>query len=387
MTQRYIGLMSGTSLDAVDAVLLEVHQDNVMRITHRHSKQPPSELRSSLLALTTGEESVSLPQVGDIHQRTGIWFAEAVNELMTHAQLEAKDVRAIGSHGQTLWHAPDTAFPFSWQCGDANTIAARSGICTVSDFRQADIAVGGQGAPLVPAFHHAAFSSETERRCIVNIGGIANISLLPALHTNEPVIGFDTGPGNALLDAWSDRHTGQPQDTNAYWATSGTIDQTLLTLLTADAYFQKAPPKSTGRETFNLPWLNQYLTKLPYQPAAVDVQRTLVELTAVTIAEAIQNQAPETKRIILCGGGAHNPLLRHRISAHLTNASVTNTREYGIHEDWVEAAAFAWLAQRSLEKQAGNIPTVTGAAKPVVLGSVHDPHVTDQPHLTALHNP
>lgn len=375
MTERYIGLMSGTSLDAIDAVLLECDAAGTPRITHTHTEAPESDLRSALLTVATDTGNVSLRQLGELHQQTGAWFALAANNLMAAAQVAPTDIRAVGSHGQTLLHAPEARFPFSWQCGDANVIAARSGITTVADFRQADIVAGGQGAPLVPAFHSAVFAHGNESRCIVNIGGIANITALPAIGTGEPIIGFDTGPGNALLDSWTQQHLGAPQDTDAHWAAGGAIDSKLLEQLKADAYFRQPPPKSTGRETFNLSWLRGELTALGHAVAPVDVQRTLVELTAVTIADAVAGHAPGADRVILCGGGAHNPLLRQRLSTHLPGHTLEDTGEHGIHVDWVEAAAFAWLAMRTLHGQSGNLPSVTGAHKAVVLGAIHDPRM------------
>lgn len=373
MPERYIGLISGTSLDAVDAVLLEIDADKAPRITGTHAEAPPADLRVDLLTATAGATPLSLQQLGELHQRTGAWFADAANHLMTHAGLAPTAVRAIGSHGQTLCHAPDAHFPFSCQLGDPSLIAMRTGLTTVADFRQADMAAGGQGAPMVPAFHHAVFASDNETRCIVNIGGIANITVLPAGGAGNRVTGFDTGPGNALLDAWVAQHLGQYQDTDAAWAVSGEIDSELLARLRADAYFQLPPPKSTGRESFHLEWLQHQLETLTHTPTPADVQRTLVELTAGTIGDAITAHASATDRVLLCGGGAHNPLLRERLAAHLPDRPVTNTCDYGIEVDWVEAAAFAWLAMRTLRRLPGNLPSVTGARNTVVLGGIYDP--------------
>lgn len=373
MAERYIGLMSGTSLDAVDAVLLECDTSGRARITHTHAETPDPALRADLLAVATDTRNITLRQLGELHQRTGLWFAEAANKLITAAGAEPAAIRAIGSHGQTLLHAPEAPFPFSWQCGDASVIAARCGIPTVADFRAADIAAGGQGAPLVPAFHHAVFASAEESRCIVNIGGIANITVLPATGSRDAVTGFDTGPGNALLDSWAEQHLGQPLDTDARWAASGAIDPALLERLNSDAYFRQSPPKSTGRETFNLAWLTRQLDALEHDVAPADVQRTLAELTATSIADAIAEHAPGTGRILVCGGGAHNPLIRERLATHLPDAVLTDTGAHGIDVDWVEAAAFAWLAMRTLNGRPGNLPAVTGARKPVVLGGIYRP--------------
>lgn len=374
MTDRYIGLMSGTSLDAVDAVVLETDSDSrAAQITHTGHLAPPPDLRETLLAATTGADTVSLHMLGQLHRRVGVWFADASNALLADANLAAADIRAIGSHGQTLHHAPGADHPFSWQLGDPSVIAARTGVTTIADFRQADIATGGQGAPLVPAFHQAVFSDPTETRCIVNIGGIANITVLPAQSKRDQVIGFDTGPGNALLDEWIGKHLNQRQDTDARWAVGGHGDAELLALLQADPYFRRPPPKSTGRERFNLSWLNQKLEALAVVPDPVDVQRTLVELTATTIANSIRAHASNAQRVLLCGGGAHNPLLRSRLAALLPECPLGDTGDHGIHGDWVEAAAFAWLAMRTLHGLPGNLPAVTGARREVVLGGIYDP--------------
>lgn len=373
MADHYIGLISGTSLDAADAVLLEHSASGHIRLTHTHGEAPNPDLRSALLAVAAEPGNATLWQLAELHQRTGLWFAEAANKLMAAAGVEAAAIRAIGSHGQTLLHAPEAACPFSWQCGDANVIAAQTGIRTVADFRQADIAAGGQGAPLVPAFHQALFARADEARCIVNIGGIANITALPGAGTGAVTTGFDTGPGNCLLDGWAERHLGRPLDADAHWATSGAIDTGLLERLKSDAYFRQSPPKSTGRETFNLAWLTRQLEALEHRVAPANVQRTLIELTAATIADAISEHAPGTERILLCGGGAHNPLIRQRLSAHLPGAVVADTSEHGIHVDWVEAAAFAWLGMRTLNELPGNLPAVTGARRPVVLGGIYRP--------------
>lgn len=373
MIERYIGLMSGTSLDAIDAVLLEIDADNPPQITHTHSEAPDPDLRAMLLAATTNATPVSLAELGQLNQRMGVWFAHAANTIIAKSGMPVNRIHALGSHGQTLYHAPDAPHPFSWQLGDPSIIAAHTGVTTVADFRQADIAMGGQGAPLVPAFHHAVFSDASESRCIVNIGGIANITVLPAPGDRAHVIGFDTGPGNALLDGWIEKQLGHTQDTDGRWAASGEIDTELLSQLKADAFFQRPPPKSTGREQFNLAWLDQQLEQLDHAVNPADVQRTLVELTATTIAGAIRRHAPRIPRVLLCGGGAHNPLIRRQLSAHLPDCVVADTGDYGIHVDWVEAAAFAWLAMRTRHGLSGNVPAVTGARKEVVLGGLYDP--------------
>lgn len=376
MSEYYLGLISGTSMDAADAVLLEAPREGSPRILASHAEPVPPELRARLSATMRSDADLSLQTIGELHQQTGEWFARAANDLIRASGVEASAIRAIGSHGQTILHAPDGDHSFSWQLGDPNLIARRTGLPTVADFRQADIAAGGQGAPLVPAFHHAVFSSAAEGRCIVNIGGIANLTVLPQGGLAEGVTGFDTGPGNTLLDAWIARHCQRHQDTDAAWAGQGRIDPDLLERLRADAYFKRTAPKSTGPERFNPAWLDQRLAGLAHAPQPVDVQRTLVELTAATIADAIVADAGDARTVMLCGGGAHNPLLRSSLAQRLgDDRRICTTGDYGIDGDWVEAAAFAWLAMQTLNGRPGNLPSVTGAQEAVVLGGVYDSRV------------
>ena len=277
----------------------------------------------------------------------------------------AEDVTAIGSHGQTIHHAPDAPQPHSLQIGNAATIAAQTGIAVVADFRRADTEAGGQGAPLVPAFHQAMFSSHAEHITVANIGGIANITILPG-KPGQPLTGFDTGPGNTLLDQWAQRHLDTAMDMNGDWAAGGTPDETLLGCLLQDPYFTRAPPKSTGREYFNLDWLQHHLANGYSNPR--NVQTTLCALTARSIAAAIHHHAPDTGRLLVCGGGVHNTTLMSMLTGALEPVRVTSTAEYGIDPDWVEAAAFAWLAKQHIAGKPVNITTVTGARHPVVLG-------------------
>ncbi len=368
MGELYVGLMSGTSMDGVDAALVEITGDRFERVIATHAHPLPGAVRDELLNLNAGGAGLALAKLGELDQMVADSFAQAALALLGEAGCSPADVRAIGSHGQTVFHAPDARYPFSLQIGDPNIIAARTGITTVADFRRRDMAEGGQGAPLVPAFHHAQFASEAENRCIVNIGGIANITLLPR---DGHVTGFDTGPGNSLMDHWASAHLGSPYDENGRWAASGRVIGILLHQLSDDAFFHQPPPKSTGREYFTPGWLRRQVDALSSPPAPADVQRTLCELTARTISSAIERFGPGDERVLVCGGGVHNPVLREGLERALAPRVVEATDRYGIDADWVEACAFAWLAKRTLHGEAGNLPAVTGAARPVVLGGIY----------------
>jgi len=307
--------------------------------------------------------------MGALDWQLGELFAESVTQLLAKSGIEAQQVQAIGSHGQTLRHHPHGPHPFTLQIGSPALIAQLSGITTVGDFRSRDIAAGGEGAPLVPAFHHAAFGKDGINRCMINIGGIANITLLPGERSSS-VNGFDTGPGNLLMNGWIARHRGEQFDHNGEWAASGAINQPLLRQLPSDKYFLRPSPKSTGREYFNLDWLDQQLAA--FSPAsAADVQATLCELTARSISEAISHCAVDYPEVYICGGGAHNRTLMARLQTLLAPRLVASSEEIGLHPDWVEAIAFAWLARQTLAGQPGNLPEVTGARQPVVLGAIY----------------
>ena len=369
MAERYIGLISGTSMDAVDAVLVEFAADAPMRVVATCAQTLDEDLRQELLDLSQGSTGLALAKLGELDYRVAQVFADAALCVLDQAGTGPQDVRAIGSHGQTLYHAPDAVYPFSLQIGDPNIIAARTGIATVADFRRRDLALGGQGAPLVPAFHHALFHSDNENRCVVNIGGIANITVLAKDGTR--VTGFDTGPGNALLDQWAAAHLGEPFDEDGRWARTGHVLEMLLQQLTNDPFFRRPPPKSTGREYFSPGWLRRQLEALTTPPAPADVQRTLCELTAQTIASAIDRFGPGDERVLLCGGGARNPVLAQAIAQALAPRAVTRTDDYGLQADWVEGCAFAWLAMRTINGQPGNLPAVTGARETAVLGGIY----------------
>ncbi|QNQ20169.1 anhydro-N-acetylmuramic acid kinase [Kosakonia sp. SMBL-WEM22] len=360
---RYIGVMSGTSLDGVDVVLAAI--DDTMVAQQASLTFPiPLPLKEGILNICQGQQ-LTLSQLGRLDTQLGQLFADAVLALMDREQLIAQDIVAIGCHGQTVWHEPTGIAPHTLQIGDNNQIAARTGVTVVGDFRRRDMALGGQGAPLVPAFHHALLAHPVERRMVLNIGGIANLSLLIP---GQPVRGFDTGPGNMLLDAWIWRHQGKPYDDNAQWASEGKVILPLLQSMLSDPYFAEPAPKSTGREYFNAGWLERHLVHYPGL-AACDVQATLVELTAITISEQVLLSGG-CERLLVCGGGSRNPLLMARLASQLPGIEVAPTDDAGISGDDMEALAFAWLAWRTLAGLPGNLPSVTGAAAPTVLGAI-----------------
>lgn len=361
---RYIGVMSGTSLDGVDVVLAAIDQNTVAQQAS-YSHPMPIQLKHEILGMCQGQQT-TLSAVGRLDTQLGILFAEAVLGLLKQTGIPAHEITAIGCHGQTVWHEPGSEQGFSMQLGDNNRVAALTNITTVGDFRRRDMAYGGQGAPLVPAFHQALLAHSMERRMVLNIGGIANLSLLLP---GAAVRGFDTGPGNMLLDAWVWRHCGQPYDKNALWASEGQVCLPLLQQMLMDPYFALIAPKSTGREYFNTRWLEQQLITMPgLRP--VDIMATLVELTATTLCDQVL-LAGGCERLLVCGGGAHNPLLMARIAALLPGVEVTGTDNFGVSGDDMEALAFAWLAFRTLSGLPGNLPSVTGASCETVLGGIY----------------
>lgn len=361
--------MSGTSLDAIDAALISCSDQHPAALIHAINYPIPDTLRSSIEQLTQpGHNEIEL--LGEIDNRLGILFADAVHSLLAESQYKPEQIRAIGSHGQTVRHMPNNQHAFTLQVGDPNTIAFHTGIITVGDFRRMDIAAGGQGAPLVPAFHDAVLRSTVESRAIVNIGGIANVTVLAE---DEPVYGFDTGPGNVLLNSWIQKHQQQSFDAHGAWAAAGDCHTGLLSAMLSHPYLHRTLPKSTGREEFHLAWLESILSTLE-DIAAVDVQRTLAEFTARSIADAIMNLPVNIGRVLLCGGGSHNTFLRHRIASLLPEKMHGITTDVGVDADWLEAMAFAWLAKQRLDGKSGNIPHATGAKRPCILGGVYLPH-------------
>ena len=365
MSELFLGMISGTSIDGVDAVLAEIGDDS-FRIVGANTSPFPSALHTRLRKLVETPQT-SLRELGSLDVAVGRFFGECALALISSSGVRPEDVAAIGSHGQTVFHEPLGAEPFSLQLGDPNVIAAATGCATVADFRRLDMALGGQGAPLVPAFHAWAFGDSREQRVVVNIGGIANITVLAPGHE---VTGFDTGPGNTLLDIWIGANERQPYDDGGRWAASGTVNGALLAASLAEPFFALRPPKSTGRELFNREWLDSRLARSGAGISAVDVQATLAELTATTIAAAVRDELPDCREVIVCGGGVHNGDLMTRLR-RLTATRVGTTDSHGVPPDWVEGAAFAWLARARLRGLAGNVPTVTGARRPAVLGGVY----------------
>ena len=368
MTELYLGLMSGTSMDGIDAALCELRNRRFLRVVGSLSQPYPAALRDELLQLQRQQPALTLASLAALDRAVARCFADTATGLLREVGLTAAEVRGLGSHGQTVFHDPGGARA-SLQLGDPSLIAAVTGITTVADFRRADIARGGQGAPLVPAFHHAVFASDWEARAVVNVGGIANLTALPGADARS-VRGFDTGPGNGLMDEWIQQQQHQPLDREGRWAASGHVHDGLLQALLADPYFAQPPPKSTGRGDFNLDWVRKRYPPLA-ELSAADVQRTLCELTAATIAGAVQAHAPKTGSLYVCGGGAQNAFLMRRLKDLLPKVGVSDTGRLGLAPGLVEPAAFAWLAMRTLQELPGNLPAVTGASGEAVLGGIY----------------
>jgi anhydro-N-acetylmuramic acid kinase len=360
----YLGLISGTSLDAIDAALVDFDIAPLRLIATSATAFEPG-LKRRISALIDRADSVDLDEVGQIDVELGRAFARAALALMHSAGVSAGRVTAIGSHGQTLRHRPDLPAPFTWQIGDPNTLAEMTGVNVVADFRRRDVAAGGQGAPLLPVFHDQVFRSDREDRVIANLGGIANITILTR---DSGVTGFDTGPANRLLDAWISLHQDKEFDAGGAWAATGQIDETLLQGLLDEPYLRLAPPKSTGRELFNLPWLQNKLGLFSRQPR--DVQATLQQFTARSLAEAVRRHAPGAA-LYVCGGGAHNSGLLRAIAALIAPNRVASTEVLGLDPDYVEAVAFAWFAKRTLEGLTSSAGGVTGAKGARILGGVY----------------
>lgn len=363
----YIGIMSGTSADGVDIALVDFSAGKVQLKAHLY--QPYSnQLQQKIIGLYSSGPN-EIDRMGNLSVELAHYFSKVIDQLLTQENLNADDITAIGCHGQTIRHRPfiDTSIqhPFTLQIGCNQTLACLTNINVVGDFRTKDIALGGQGAPLVPAFHHYLFSEQQQDTFIVNMGGIANITFLPK-DKAQPIIGFDTGPANALLDEWCYKHTQQRYDENGQWAAQGNINQALLTQLLSDQYFSLPAPKSTGREYFNLNWLTPYLAEFSLDP--VDVQATLVALTASSIAHEINKLSPKSF-VYLCGGGIDNNECYKLLKHELTNHCIKSINSLNLNNNAFEAMAFAWLAFAYEKKIYGNIPTVTGASKKTILGT------------------
>ncbi|WP_158881297.1 anhydro-N-acetylmuramic acid kinase [Rhodanobacter sp. L36] len=361
----YLGLISGTSVDSIDAVLVDF-ADALPHPVAVHSHPWPDSLRTRMLAIAQGEASLDLDAFGRLDVEIGHGFADAALALLEESNTPSRNVRAIGSHGQTVRHRPGGDYPFTLQIGDPTVIAERCHIDVVADFRRSDVAAGGQGAPLLPALHAMLLARSGHTRVVLNLGGIANITVLGA---DGGVLGFDTGPANGLLDAWCLRHRGEPFDRDGVFALSGKVDQALLTALLADDYFALSPPKSTGREHFHLAWLTTHPRFALLSPA--DVQATLLELTARSVSTAIVEHAPLADEVLICGGGVHNGALVRRLEALLPGRLLRSTGHYGVDPDFLEATAFAWLARQRVLELPGNLPAVTGARGPRVLGAIY----------------
>jgi anhydro-N-acetylmuramic acid kinase len=369
----FIGLMSGTSLDGVDGVLAAFprgfSQGRIDTIATSYVEFP-AELQRDLMALQSSGEN-------EIHREALIanilarHYATCVNQLLQQSNIAAAGICAIGVHGQTIRHQP--ALGYTRQTDNPALLAELTGIDVIADFRSRDIAAGGQGAPLVPAFHQAVFAEDNEVRVVANIGGISNISVLRNKESAD-IIGFDTGPGNALMDAWVARHLGKAYDSAGAWAASGTVIPELLNALRNESFFGLAPPKSTGRDLFHSGWLADKLNAFP-DAKPVDVQATLAALTATTLADAIATYASDARMVYVCGGGAYNANLMQQLQQALAergrSVAVTSTTALGIPPNNVEALAFAWLAHRFVERRAGNLPLVTGARGERILGALY----------------
>ena len=362
---KYVGVMTGTSVDGLDLALIE--PDSQIQPLVAETIAFPDRLRNSLVSLLTRGDD-ELKRLGAADVALGRFIAESVDQFLESVGCSKNQVRAIGSHGQTIHHAPNENYPFTIQIGDANVIAERTGLDVIADFRRRDMAAGGQGAPLVVDYHQALFGSQSVSRTILNIGGIANISLLPGKAESE-IYGFDTGPGNALIDAWAQRN-GQGQiDMNGEWARHGKIQDILLDILLQDHYYSITPPKSTGKEYFNLDYLENKLHQLPSLDPA-DVQATITELTAVTVAEATRLHAQMTEEIVVCGGGRRNTFLMERLKVNCKPTRLYVAEDFSLDGDAIEAAAFGYLAWCFINRRPGNVPTVTGAIGRRVLGSL-----------------
>ena len=351
-------------MDAIDAALVDFDA-KPLRIVATSATDFDPQLKQRIAALIDSADYAALDQIGQIDVALARAFAAAALDLLQRAGVDAGAVSAIGSHGQTLRHRPDLPLPFTWQIGDPSTIAELTGITVVADFRRRDVAAGGQGAPLLPVFHDHVFRTEAEDRAIVNVGGIANVTVLSR---DSTVTGFDTGPGNRLLDAWIARHAGADYDADGRWAGTGRCDATLLARLLDEPYLRQKPPKSTGRELFNLSWLETQLGLFPHRPE--DVQATLLEFTAASIAAAARAHAPGAA-LYICGGGARNGALMNALRHRVAPNPVASTAVLGLDPDFVEAVAFAWFAERTLAGLTSSAASVTGARGARILGGIY----------------
>ncbi len=365
--ELYIGLMSGTSLDGIDAALVRFENNKPFVLDTVCLPIPPS-IKDKIKALIAPAKN-EINHLMALDIQLAELFSHAVLQLVEHAKVDKEKIIAIGSHGQTIRHFPTAEYPSTLQIADPNTIAERTGITTVADFRRRDMAAGGQGAPLVPAFHEKIFRDEKKNRVILNLGGIANVTILPA-DKNKPVIGFDTGPANTLMNHWTQQQQNKSYDEDGNWAASGKINKPFLEQLLNDPYFTLSPPKSTGTEYFSAAWLTKKIASAPFL-AAEDVQASLTMLSVKTIIDAIDKQGSEIDEIIICGGGVHNQFLLNKLKQGLSNIEINSSAKYGLDPDYIEATAFAWLAKQTMEHKSSNLPSVTGADRAVILGGVY----------------
>jgi anhydro-N-acetylmuramic acid kinase len=365
VSQLYIGLMSGTSMDGVDVALVDFSGLHPHLLDCQTFPYPKALLDELHQLCSPSENEIVL--MGRADRAVAEVFAQATLTVLKNNYIRPDQVTAIGSHGQTIRHVPFSEHSFTLQIGDPNTLAVITGIDVIADFRRKDIALGGQGAPLVPAFHKAVFAHPNHSRIVVNIGGITNLTYLPK-HGMGNVLGYDTGPGNTLMDLWCNKHTGQPFDFKGEWAAQSTFSAALLTSLSQHSYFSTKPPKSTGRELFNLSWLEQHLASSSVKASPQEVQATLAMLTSLTLANEIL-RFPDVEQVYICGGGAKNEFLMECLESLLHECELLTTEELGIDPDAVEAMAFAWLAYAHIHKIEGNLASVTGAKRNAILGT------------------
>jgi len=365
-----IGLMSGTSADGIDGVILKISDKNTFTI-HRSVSHPYSDDIRKRIRKLTSQKITNAEHSAGLDGELALLYAAVTKDLL--GQAKDKTIDVIGCHGQTVHHSPDSDPPFSLQIGDGQILANETGHTAVTDFRAADIASGGQGAPLVPAFHEAVFSSESETRAVINIGGISNITFLPAGKTDK-ISGFDTGPGNTLIDYWCRTHFKCGYDKNGDIARTGDLQLDLLDLFLRDAYFERIPPKSTGLEYFNANWLKDKMSLWEGRSHSTneDILMTITMLTARCIVDQLKKLHPRVEAVYLAGGGANNALLKDMIK-DLSASKVSTTEDLGIHPQWVEAAAFAWMAYRTIHDLPSTLPSVTGASSPTVAGKINTP--------------
>jgi len=376
--EYFVGLLSGTSIDGIDAVLVDF-ASVAPKLLAVHSEPIPDKLRSDILRLCS-REPVALQLLGETDTAMGRLFATAVNNLLRKANLKPCDILAIGSHGQTVMHHPFGDNRFTMQIGDPNTIAYLTQISTVADFRRKDMAAGGQGAPLAPLFHQDFFGNGNKRRAVLNIGGIANITLLQS-DSQPDIVGFDTGPGNVLMDSWIKLKRNLAYDHAGQWASSGKVHSELLNLLLEEPYLAQPKPKSTGRELFNMAWLERRLSQLE-EIRDEDVQASLLEFTARSIINSVAWRAGGVEEIIVCGGGAHNAALMASLQRLLPDLHIVSSARAGLDPDWVEGVAFAWMARKAWMGEAIATASVTGARRACILGGIYE---NEAPDLRDLH--